>query len=270
MQIFVHQKWSNMRGWGGMWNQPNKILQMPFVQGPQSMNIQINTVEAWLFNTYNIWLLCSSLINCSVWSRPDSEASTIPGTEEELKAMAIQRAKDVQAVQVTPPPKIKRSHTDASDTSQPKLSREVQSKKVLPTAVKAQGAPPIRAKIEQVEPAAKRTSQAVQECLRRPSTKDLASPSPTQPSNPPRKAMKTPTGKAAAPKVVQAPMPTASSAAPASKAASAPPPPDPTPPPSDDDYDSDEDRRLAELARAKREAHARYMRFSRSLSSGLV
>ena len=54
-------------------------------------------------------------------------------------------------------------------------------------------------------------------------------------------------------------------------------PPAPPPPPGDDDdddssdsEDSEEARKKEEAARVKREAHARYMRFSRSLSSILI
>ena len=189
---------------------------------------------------------------------PDSEASTVPATEKELEE-AKQKRKEVGAELVTPPSKLmKVKKSESAETfSEPKLSRAVHSKSVLEakpgderkvsaTAVKAKAAPkqPLTiAKPEQSQQDAKR-AQAVHDCLRRPSTGDMAV---SQPRSKDPKDRKT-----------------------AGDASGADPPTPPEDPPDDDGDGSDsesEEARKARQIRAKRMAHARYMRFSRSLQS---
>ncbi|CAL1156411.1 unnamed protein product [Cladocopium goreaui] len=118
----------------------------------------------------------------------DSEASTVPATEKELEE-AKQKRKEVGVELVTPPSKLmKVKKSESAETfSEPKLSRAIQSKSVLEakpgderkvsaTAVKAKAAPkqPLTIpKPEQSQQDAKR-AQAVHDCLRRPSTGDMA------------------------------------------------------------------------------------------------
>ena len=179
--------------------------------------------------------------------------------------MALQKLQESKDVQVTPSPKV-RNGDEAS--SQPKLKREVQSSKLLDpetpktpvvsTAVKAKAAPPSQIKVEPAESTDR--SRAVQDCLRRPSTTDMASPAASLPGG------KIPEKEHKEAKKKDKDLPAGSQEA-------LPLPPAPAPAPaqeSDSESDSEEDRKKERLAKAKREAHARYMRFSRSLTSSLV
>ena len=190
----------------------------------------------------------------------------MPATETELRK-AKQKRKEVREELVTPPSKVtKVKKSDSAETlSGPKLNRTIQShpileakpcdeRKVPATAVKAKSAPkqPLAIpKPEQTQQDATR-AQAVQDCLRRPSTGDLSVPksSPKDPTEPKDPKKKKNTG----------------------EASGADPPTPPEDPPGDDgdgdDSDSeDSNDRKAREVRAKRMAHARYMRFSRSLTS---
>ena len=179
----------------------------------------------------------------------------MPATEKELEK-AKQKWKDVGNELVTPPSKLRKvkQSGSAETLSEPKLSRAIQSKSVLEakpgerkvstTAVKARAAPKQALTIpkpEQSQQDAKR-AQAVHDCLRRPSTGDMAVSQPTSKEPKDRKT--------------------------AGDAAGADPPTPPEDPPDDDDDGSDsEEARKAREIRAKKMAHARYMRFSRSLQS---
>ncbi|CAL1168318.1 unnamed protein product [Cladocopium goreaui] len=173
------------------------------------------------------------------------------------------------------------------------------------TAVKAKAVPP---KTESSGSAD--TARAVQDCLRRPSTKDIVppeTPRQTQPKNTsscpsqPEKAKKNPgpaektkddtkdtkqgdtkekekdelkdkdEKKKDKPEVVKV-SPGGSNGGGPAPAGKKPPSPPGSPDHSDDEDSSEdsEERKKDELARVKREAHARYMRFSRSLRSRLV
>eukprot|EP00435_Cladocopium_sp_Y103_P071164 s317_g36.t2 len=187
----------------------------------------------------------SSKKPCRSPPEADSDASTVPATEKELqKAKQKRRETDVL---ITPPAKmVKVKKSESAETlSQPKLKREVQSKPVLEgkpddkrvvlaTAVKAKSAP--KPKLEESQENAQR-AQAVHDCLRRPSTTDMSNAE-------------------APPKVPKEKTPATSSS-----------PPEDPPPPGDDSSDSDEYRRKEKQISAKKLAHARYMRFSRSLKS---
>ncbi|CAL1132282.1 unnamed protein product [Cladocopium goreaui] len=197
----------------------------------------------------------------------DSLASTVPATPSEVEKAIKEGQQALAAMQpkVNPPP--------PSKSAKPRLTREIQSKEVLEdakpqpestppprTAVKAKAAKP--AKPPSVEAKLERTltpdtSKAVQECLTRASTAELLSSKGT-PSTETPKTTPSPSTRSSSKSVQPAPSP-----------------PDPSPPPSDDDDDESDDdeetrRQREEEARriqAKKAAHARYMRFSRSLKS---
>ena len=174
----------------------------------------------------------------------------MPATEKELQK-AKQKRKEVDEELVTPPAKVTKVKSESADTlSGPKLSRATQSKpvleenpgerKVLATAVKAKAAPKV-VTIPKLEPSQEdaKTAQAVHDCLRRPSTGDLAISEPS-PKDPKQKKL----------------------------AKEAPPAPEePDDGDSSDDGSDSEDRRKAKEIQRKKKAHARYMRFSRSLQS---
>lgn len=187
---------------------------------------------------------------------PDSEASTVPATQAEVKA-SIKQVQKMRANNTTkdPAPEVV--------SPRPQLKREVQSKEILtekpskslkvpPTAAKAKVQPPQPApkpapqppvKAENASPA---TARAVAQCLARKSTSELTStPSQTSSAKPGKKAGFDPS------------------------------------PPAESEHDDDEDddaesmnseeyRELERKERAKREAKNRYMRFSRSLKSTLT
>ena len=219
--------------------------------------------------------------------------------------MAVEKTREARqedASLVTPPTKVIKK-SDSADGSRTKLSKEVQSKEllepVLPepreastskqTAVKAKAAPKRPAKQEQ-SPASAQTAAAVHQCLRRPSTKELDAAATTPPggkSETPTSGMKTrkpkskddgdgvKTGK---PKSkddgdgVMTGKPKSKDDGDGVKTGK--------PKSTDDDHedsmsdgdsdsvDSEEVRQKELKAKRKREAHARFMRFSRSLKSG--
>lgn len=174
---------------------------------------------------------------------------------------------------------------------EPRLRRDVQSHELLgepkrkaqkqpATAVKARAAPPKSvspkaaqgdAKVEGTTPDRSQgvTALAVQECLHRRNTAELQEPTtpPAPSSSGKRKQSPSGSGKSKQ---------SHASKSSGKKATPAPPPP---PPPSESEHsqsasesESDDEEALAlqeEVVREKKEAHARYMRFSRSLTSYL-
>lgn len=270
---------------------------------------------------HDSWTNMDSTI--SLLTLPDSDATTIPASTPDAKAMAAQGTQEARAEQREEKPE---KPTDPKG----KLDRKIQSQPVLEpdgekavkkvkkeknntdgekvaTAVKAKAVPP---KTESSGSAD--TARAVQDCLRRPSTKDIVppeTPRQTQPKNTsscpsqPEKAKKNPgpaektkddtkdtkqgdtkekekdelkdkdekKKKKDKPEVVKV-SPGGSNGGGPAPAGKKPPSPPGSPDHSDDEDSSEdsEERKKDELARVKREAHARYMRFSRSLRSRLV
>eukprot|EP00438_Fugacium_kawagutii_P031128 Skav201752 [mRNA] locus=scaffold1973:85397:88605:+ [translate_table: standard] len=180
--------------------------------------------------------------------RTDSDASTVGAPTEDAKKMALQKFKEAQAEEAVTR-KIQRRGArdmDSDLSSAPKLSRSVQSRElferqpakstpVVATAVKAKAAP----KVEVVSP---QTSQAVAQCLQRATTADLQSPASQQ--------------------SLQSPASQAQLQSQTSQA---------SPSDHEDQGESSEDeeelQKRAAQVRARKDAHARYMRFSRSLTS---
>ena len=224
------------------------------------------------------------LIN-DVFFRPGSDASTVPATEDEVKRRR-------EEVRKTPRPQIKESKSTMElGEREPRLRRDVQSHELLgepkrkaqkqpATAVKARAAPPKSvspkaaqgdAKVEGTTPDRSQgvTALAVQECLHRRNTAELQEPTtpPAPSSSGKRKQSPSGSGKSKQ---------SHASKSSGKKATPAPPPP---PPPSESEHsqsasesESDDEEALAlqeEVVREKKEAHARYMRFSRSLTSYL-
>lgn len=214
----------------------------------------------------------------------DSEASTVPAKDEDVRKHVLQGLKAGQVEEThTPVDKLKRKGAKDMDqlSSEPKLPRKLQSKPILKegdegdeaqveikksdtaetlpypaaakaTAVKAKAGPP-KTKIEPETP----TSKAVSQCLGRASTQELqavATPAGT-PSAPHGNTPTTPTAPTAPPPPVAPQAKAALQDDPGSDAESS--------------VDSEELRRIEREQKAKREAHARYMRFSRSLTSTL-
>ena len=199
----------------------------------------------------------------------------MPATEDEVKRRR-------EEVRKTPRPQIKESKSTMElGEREPRLRRDVQSHELLgepkrkaqkqpATAVKARAAPPKSvspkaaqgdAKVEGTTPDRSQgvTALAVQECLHRRNTAELQEPTtPPAPSSSGKRKQ------------------SHASKSSGKKATPAPPPP---PPPSESEHsqsasesESDDEEALAlqeEVVREKKEAHARYMRFSRSLTSYL-
>ena len=233
---------------------------------------------------------------------PESEASTIPGTTEEARRMAREKTRQAKA-ESTPPTKIKKSESALENPSGPKLSKAVQSKAILEpvetkaerrrqsqaTAVKAKAAP----RVEE-----DKRADAVRECLRRPSTGDFASPvtnpaSAAKPGKVPEEKQSTPPAKEDTKEKEKKKKDTKEkekSTPPAQEKGTKEKEKKSTPPAKDkgtkekekkncdspaelpedhetDSTDSEEYHKREVAARVKREAHARYMRFSRSLTS---
>ena len=219
---------------------------------------------------------------------PDSDASTVPAPAEEVQKVAQKRyeaSKNDQAAPTTPMSSIKRSQSAGDEASKPKLSRGIQSKQILgtdteakpvvtppttkSTAVKAKAAPKQSVKEETETASGPNTpqTQAVRECLRRQSTEKLCTPGCPSPAPSTSTSTATPSsGENASGLVAQKGTPKQAT----KKTDQGQPPHDEDPDDSSDDDDDDEYKRLARIAKAKREAHARYMRFSRSLNSSLV
>ena len=203
----------------------------------------------------------------SIHSLPDSVASTLPATPSEVET-AIKNGKlALVAVQPTVSP------TPGSKSARPKLDRKTQSKAILDDPKKMpQSTPPTRtavkaaakpAKPPSVPPKLERTmtpetSKAVHQCLGRASTADLLSSTGTPSTETPKTTPSPPTRTST--KSVQ---PAASQ--------SAPPSPETGSEESSDEEDDEEmlEKREEEsrVVKAKKEAHARYMRFFRSLRS---
>ena len=205
---------------------------------------------------------------------PDSDASTVPATPAELVAASAKRQKDVEKTRVLHR-KDANADIQAPVTPPPsKLSRKVQSAEFLqpakpphapaPTATKAKAAPP-KQKLEEPkeEPATPQTTQAVADCLQRASTTELEAGQKGKEPKPKGTAVADTTAK---PK-------------PQPKKPKAPADEEKSDEKSDEESDESEDSgensdesegtraERAELLKSKRAAHARYMRFSRSLKS---
>lgn len=160
---------------------------------------------------------------------------------EDAKRMARQKYREAQAEEKTPTERIQRKGAkdmDSDLSSAPKLSKSIQSQELLKqqavkpgplaTAVKAKAAPKVETPVSPMSP---QTSLAVAACLQRATTADLQSPA------------------------IQTPPPTQA------------PPNDDQSSESSSEEDEEELQRRAAEERARKEAHARYMRFSRSLKS---
>lgn len=181
--------------------------------------------------------------------------------EQDKKPKNVEKTKEKTREFETPPEKIRKTG------SAPVLSREVQSIEVLGGSAGASGnpePPKTRRTVETGVPAAAKaaaaktkvapkaetpdvadtpkTAKAVQECLQRASTMDSQEFTP-----------KTPTIAAPVEKEAE----TAPVAAPASEASDQ----------EESSEDEEEEQKNEEVVRKKKEAHARYMRFSRSLTS---
>ena len=185
---------------------------------------------------------------------PDSDATTVPASAEEVKKFKSGIAHHVQK---TPTPKGK---VVENQSSEPKIKKQIQSKRILEedegknekkparTAVKAKPQP--RQQPDQVAKAevggeTPRTAKAVQECLKRASTAEILHKTPktgstTTPSTAPRHGSDEP----------------CSPESQNSRAES-----------DEESADEEEWAKKAAQAKAKRQAHARFMRFSRSLKS---
>lgn len=232
--------------------------------------------------------LCEWAWLCNLFA-PDSDASTVPASAEEVQNIAKQRyeaaKKDQEALTTPMNKKIKKSPSAVDDeASQPKLSRAIQSKQVLgadteaksqvthpaakSTAVKAKAAPtkPVKDETESATAPNTPQTQAIRECLRRKSTDNFHS-TPGRPSPAPSTPTSTATpnsGANAAGVIAQQGTPTQQT----ENTQKSQQPDDAQEESSD--TDEEEIARLARVAKAKREARARYMRFSRSLTSSLV
>lgn len=215
---------------------------------------------------------------------PGSGAST--GKEKKQEAKEVTRS-DTTKVTETPPHKIRKS------SSAPALSREVQSKEVLgdggasggsrdpdpsqktnnvdpgvPAAGKAAAAKtkvvapkvetPVAPKTETPDPTpTPRTVKAVQECLQRSCTMDSQGSTPTPPPKPSTVATPVDQKQVGAAQVA---VPTEGSEKEKSKSSD-------SESESESSQDEEAEQNKEEQVRRKKEAHARYMRFSRSLTS---
>ena len=214
-------------------------------------------------------------------SWPDSDATTVPATDEQLK----QHRKDVRMVAR---PRVKQSKSaEELGESCPRLDGDKQSKLLLgeetavkqppatkATAVKAKPAPKVDPSDKdhgqaptkdehtgnQTDP---RVAKAVQECLSRASTADLSGQTPTRTLS---------TGNLSSPSTGTVPTPhTQTANANPQGTRSTTGPADPSDSENEEHEEDEEELRRTEAAvRAKRQAHARYMRFSRSLTSSLI
>ena len=216
----------------------------------------------------------------------------MPATTPEAKAMALSKLGTAPAPQESQP---------AEGSKQPQLSREIQSKEVLKTtdapatekpdssktsgyeapkakttAVEAKSAPPaerVAPKSEAPESPVVNTpsSQAIQECLARSNTAEIME---AQIENAGKKALP-----AVAPEPTSAPesktkdkgegKPKDTGERKDATAVTNPPTGEGQGESDSESESSEELRRKEERVRVKKEAHARYMRFSRSLTSTL-
>ena len=177
---------------------------------------------------------------------PDSDASTVPASETEIQQKLAESKKQ---------PEPETGNPNETDSQRPKLSPKVQSKELLkddvarsrdqsqghegvrsvPTAVKAKAQPPPKVTFKQET---QDTALAVAQCLSRKSTAELNGGNSSDP----------PAG------------------SPDQKAHGAP---DESDSEVNSELESEEYDRKEALVKAKKAAHARYMRFSRSLTSVL-
>ena len=201
----------------------------------------------------------------------------MPATESELK----KRRKEIQEV-ARPRPKIKESKSsEFNETSGAKLDRRVPSQEVLAeapcedvkkdrtkiaTAVKAKAAPTTKSteaekakkpvKPEDEVAATADTSEAVRECLRRKSTLELTGKTGSVAKNGSAKE------KENAKKPTPVPPPVSRDSGEASEESQSEE--------ESEEEDLEELKQNEEKVKAKKEAHARYMRFHRSLKSLLT
>ena len=228
---------------------------------------------------------------------PDSDATTVPASTPTAKRMAAAGTKAVRESEATEPAEEQPTRTplnravqsktllDAAPEPETKEAAEPERKRlrrqnaaqikessstasVEPptakhTAAKAKVAPPKQCpkhELTKDEPD-RALAQSVAECLQRSSTQDIAQANSQEPGEKENNAAQPPPP----PKEKET-----EKTQPTKKVAPAPPGDPEDPSDSEADVDVEEERRKDELVRAKREAHARYMRFSRSLSSPLA
>ncbi|CAK9056015.1 unnamed protein product [Durusdinium trenchii] len=200
----------------------------------------------------------------------ESTATTVPATEEEVRR-EINRGRQAlgRHALTTPSPKAGTAPADEEKSSQPKrpkLPQRSQSQQILApeqvevagsssgskqvaTAVKAKAAKPAPPKVEPAsEVMTPDTAKAVSECLKRKSTSELVA-RVAKPARPDPKASSQQADKKCA------------------KAVSEKDPDEEAEESSEDDEKDEKWKKEEERLRAKREAHARYMRFSRSFKS---
>ena len=232
--------------------------------------------------THKLCVTCCTTLPMSSW--PDSDATTVPATDEQLK----QRREEVRMVAR---PKVKQSKSaEELQVSCPRLDRHKQSKHLLgeetavkqppaakPTAVKAKPAPKENPSHTEEAPTKDehkgnqsdpRVAKAVQECLTRASTADLSGKTP-------KRTPSTGTSPSPSTETVPTPKPQTTSAnlsGSKSKVGSTSTCPTNGSQSSDteDEVDEEEMAKQEAKVRAKKQAHARYMRFSRSLTSSLM
>ena len=221
---------------------------------------------------------------------PDSDATTVPAATPEAKRMAAEgvaafREDLKKKPDPDPQPKalVKKNRlTSAAMIKASESSEQLEDKtakplhpKTSPTAVKAKAAPKTEQKQETPDTEEKQKAQAIAECLARSSTQDMLhasqTSSPAQNTNaPPAPEQKAKDKDQAKPKETETKLnkketkPKEKEAKPTEKEAS------PKEKEAESDEDSSEEARKAEQVRLKKEAHARYMRFHRSLSSTLA
>ena len=203
-------------------------------------------------------------LNRAVQSKRLLEAAPEPETQEATKPKK-KAAPEPETQEATEP---KKKRLRRQNATQIKESLSTGSLEVPPAKYTAAKAKAVPAKQEpkhdqtgqsskdEVDPA---VARSVAECLARSSTADIAEANSQEPAQ--KQKEPAPTAPPSKKKKIVEPEPT--------KEDPPPPPSDPSDQSGSEDEDS-EDERERELVRAKREAHARYMRFSRSLSGPLA
>ena len=238
---------------------------------------------------------------CDGYRMSDSDATTVPASTPDARQMAKDKLPDKTAdPEKTPPPVQSRPPLDPQIQSQAVINEPAavkiktspstmaleaaQASKPVhpqPTAAKARAVPPAHTQHPDQPPNPAKQESAgaeVAESLRRSSTEDLSKDKTppvesagvkAEPEKPVEK-LKPPAETPPQPPV-GTPKPAETTLTPAKPVKTTrgghPNPPDD---PDDDDSSSDdteEDKKKEERAKAKREAHARFMRFSRSLKS---
>ena len=240
-----------------------------------NISINIHHTAVYVSDNFQSWILLPA---------PDSDATTVPAKTLEARRLA---AKDCEIAKETEEQQAEQQAEAATPnpSSKPNLKREVQSQEMLAeappqktkrlrrmdahdpmgpgteevqpkqqtvhappaaTAVKAKAAPPVKVPKQESQESHGPQAKAVAECLARSSTADMETANTQETKDVTAKKLKV--------------------------ACDPPPPPDPDDHGSNgsDSEDSDEFKRKEKILKVKKEAHARYMRFHRSLSSTLV